>query len=77
MLWILFSPQTGIWQYYRTQKELQQLQIANEELRTENKAIQEELDKLKKDKTYLEKVAREQLGLIRKNEIIYDFDKKK
>ena len=77
ILWILFSPQTGVWQYYSTKEELHQLQIANEALRTENKALQVELDKLQNDKSYLEKVAREQFGLIKKNEIIYDFNKKK
>lgn len=42
-----------------------------EEVKQNNKRLEEELEKLKNDPLYLEKVAREKLGVVRKGEVIY------
>ncbi len=42
-----------------------------EEVKQNNKRLEEELAKLKNDPLYLEKVAREKLGVVRKGEVIY------
>ena len=41
------------------------------EVKQNNKRLEEELAKLKHDPLYLEKVAREKLGVVRKGEVIY------
>ena len=42
----------------------------NEQLMRENNAISVEIDRLKNDLAYIENIARQELGMIRKDEII-------
>jgi cell division protein FtsB len=56
---------------------LQAILAQNEQLREANTALRQEIDKLRNDPAYLEEVARRQFGLIKKNEVIYEFPKKK
>jgi len=42
-------------------------------LAEQNSALAEEIRRLKKDPAYLEDVARDEFGLIKKNEMIFDF----
>ena len=51
--------------------------MANEELRQENQVLKEEIDKIQNDPEYLEEVARKKFGLIKKNELIFNFRKKR
>jgi len=74
--WTVFGPY-GFLKYYRVARELKQIEIKNEELRQANNELQHEINRLKKDPAYLEEVARQQYGFIRKNEVIYDFPEKK
>ena len=76
LLWLAFSPWGGI-SYFTLRHQLAELRAGNRELADSNKALEQEIDKLKKDKAYLEKVAREQYGLLRKNEVIYEYPEKK
>jgi cell division protein FtsB len=43
-------------------------------LREENNALRKEIKGLKEDPFYIEKVAREELNLVRPNELVYYFD---
>jgi cell division protein FtsB len=43
-------------------------------IQEENKMLQEEIRRLREDSRYLESVAREDLGLIKENEIIFIFE---
>ncbi|MGV1098636.1 FtsB family cell division protein [Thiovibrio sp. JS02] len=74
--WAIFGPY-GALKYYRVAKELNKVLADNEELRLSNEALRKEITKLKKDPVHLEEVARQQFGLIKKNEVIYDFPEKK
>ena len=42
-----------------------------EEIKQANRELKEEQEKLKEDPLYLEKVAREKLGVVRKGEVVY------
>ena len=75
-VWSVFGPY-GALKYYGVTKELNEILAQNEQLREANTALRQEINKLKKDPVYLEEVARRQFGLIKKNEVIYEFPEKK
>jgi cell division protein FtsB len=74
--WSVFGPY-GALKYYEVANELNEILAQNEQLRETNTALQQEINKLKNDPVYLEEVAREEFGLIKKNEVIYEFPEKK
>ncbi|HIJ90734.1 MAG TPA: septum formation initiator family protein [Deltaproteobacteria bacterium] len=74
--WSVFGPY-GALKYYGVANELNEIQAQNEQLREANTALRQEITKLKKDPVYLEEVARRKFGLIKKNEVIYEFPEKK
>jgi cell division protein FtsB len=76
-LWIIFSPWSGLIRFFQINKELAEIQTANQALYEENQKLQAEIDRLKNDPAYQEEVARKQFGLLKNNEILYDFNKKK
>ncbi len=73
-LWVLFSPR-GLVRYYRLRGEIEAMRAEKEALTTSNKALAAEIAKLEKNPVYLEGVAREEYGLIRKNEMVFEFPK--
>jgi cell division protein FtsB len=77
LLWVVFSSDSGIVRYFQADKEREAVQTANQDLEQKNKQLRSEVDRLEHDPAAIEEVARKQFGLIRKNEIIYDFSKKK
>jgi cell division protein FtsB len=77
LLWVVFSSRTGIVRFFQVNREKEAVQTANKDLEQKNKQLQDEVDRLEKDPATIEEVARKQFGLIKKNEIIYDFSKKK
>lgn len=60
----------------RVKKERNILIKKNEELVRENKSMYTEIERLKHDPEYIENVARRELGMIGKNEIIFKVEKK-
>ena len=73
LLWIIFSPQTGVYGFLKQKKQLEHLQQKTVELQEENDDLSKKIDRLLNDPLYLEKVAREKHGLLKKNERVYDF----
>lgn len=69
-LWLTFSP-WGVLSYFRLERQLAETESRNLELAENNSRMQREIERLKNDSTYLEKVARDQHGLLRKNEVVY------
>ena len=55
--------------------EIEKKQEEISSLEQANKNLGQQIEKLDNDMTYLEKVAREDLGLLRSNETIIDFSK--
>ena len=45
-----------------------------EELKMSNKELEKRISTLKNDKLYIEKVAREELGMIKQGEKVYKFE---
>jgi len=66
---IFFLPSFTIMQDRRQKNSDYERQIA--ELRSKNEALKEEKRLLLEDPTYLEKVAREEMGIVREGEVIY------
>jgi cell division protein FtsB len=77
LLWIFFAPNRGILDLFRAKEKLEQLQAENKKLEEENKVLQEEIDRLQNDPSYLEEKARKEYGMLKENEMLYIFKKKK
>lgn len=73
LLWIIFSPQTGVYGFLKQKEQLERLQLKTVELQEKNDTLSKEIDRLQNDPSYLEKIAREKYGLLKKNERVYDF----
>lgn len=70
----IFSPR-GLIHMVQLQKELQELKAHNAKLKNSNKALKHEIRLLKNNPCYIEELARKELGLIKKGEIVYNFKK--
>jgi cell division protein FtsB len=75
LLWMLLSPY-GLWRYGKISRELKALQQENHLLEAENRQFRQDIDRLQNDPGYIEEVARREHGLLRKNEIIFDFTRR-
>ncbi len=65
----------GLLDVYRLEKERDRLANKIDSVTMENKQISREITLLKTDKRYVVKVARKELGMIGKNEVIYKLEK--
>ena len=73
---IFFTPGKGLY-FLRKQKiQVAALNAEKQELVEKNNALREEIKRLKTDVHYLEEVAREQHGLLKKDEMVFDFSPK-
>jgi len=75
VMWIIFSPGTGLLSLMGYRSELTQLQQKATELEKENSELQAKINRLQNDTEYLEEVARKEYGLLRKNERVFDFSR--
>ena len=76
ILFILFFTvfgERGLLRIYHLTQEKQETQKRFEELKVENENLKREIEALKTDRRYLESIARKDFGLVRPNEIIYQF----
>lgn len=55
-------------------KELKEIENYNQNLRAENVALKDPINLLKNDKKYIERIAREELDLVKTGELIYLFE---
>ena len=74
MIFFAFFGDKGLLQVYRLSKELKEIERTNMELQRENERLRAEIEHLRTDKQYIEELARRELGLVKKGEIIYQFD---
>ena len=70
----LFSKEVSRLNHLRTENEIILKRI--EKLNNENEDYREKIESMKNEKRYLEKIVREELGMIKKGEKIYRFDNK-
>jgi len=73
MIFFTFFGQKGLLQVYRLRKELKEIERVNVELRQENDRLKTEIGNLRTNKKYIEELARRELGLVKKGEIVYQF----
>jgi cell division protein FtsB len=76
ILFILFFTvfgERGLLRIYHLNQEKQENHKRLEELKAENEKLKREIEALKTDRRYLESIARKDFGLVRPNEIIYQF----
>ena len=65
----------GLQEIYNLQKEKEKIELNNQKLREENIRLANQIKKLKNnDREEIEKIVREELGLIKKGEIVYKFE---
>jgi len=74
--WLAFGDR-GFIHLYRMEKERQEYIIKIKGLETANKKLMDEIDKLRNDREYIESTARQELGLVKENEVIFRFSKDK
>jgi len=76
---LLFSAIFGgrsLMQIYHLKGEREKIKSTNVRLREENQKLTEQLSRMKHNKEEeVEKIAREELGLVRKGEVVYQFEK--
>ena len=70
---LAISGERGILLIWRLMEDQRKLEAANFALLQENDGLRRKIQRLRHDDLYLEKVAREELGLARPGEIIYRF----
>lgn len=68
-----FFGERGLRKVFNLKKELRIIESYNQSLREENDVLKETVYLLRNDKKYIEKIAREELGLVRSEELIYLF----
>ena len=68
--WTIFGD-NGLLKLRKVEQESEQVKAASEKIKKENERLKKEIKLLLDDRKYLEKVAREDLGMTRKDEIIY------
>jgi cell division protein FtsB len=74
---LTFFGENGILHLFRLQKELTRIKDKNSQLEEENQKLKEEVRRLHSDKRYIEEIARKELGMVKKGEIIYQFEDEK
>jgi cell division protein FtsB len=67
----------GLLRIYHLNKERREVQLRLDTLKNENLKLVREVDALKNDRRYLESIARRDFGMVRKNEVIYQFPQQK
>jgi cell division protein FtsB len=78
IIFILFFTvfgERGLMRIYHLSKEKQEIQKNLDFFKSENEKLKREIEALRSDRRYLESIARRDFGLVRQNEIIYQFPK--
>ena len=76
MLFILFFTifgDRGLLRIYHLNQEKQDIKRRLDDLKMENEKLKREIEALRTDRRYLESIARRDFGLVRQNEVIYQF----
>jgi cell division protein FtsB len=68
--WTIFGD-NGLLKLRKVEQESEQVKAASEKIKKENERLKKEIKLLLDDRKYLEKVAREEMGMTSTDEIIY------
>jgi cell division protein FtsB len=69
----LVLDEQGLPRYRHLSGELQELHESNEELVLEIATLKSEIDALRGDPNYVERIARDELGMVRAEEFVFQF----
>ena len=69
-----FMGERGLMNVFSLKNELKEIENYNQILKKENGRLNDYIYLLKNDQRYIEKIAREELGLVRTEELIYLFE---
>ena len=69
----LVLDEQGLPRYRHLRSELEQLRDSNEELVGEIAGLKTEIEALKTDPGYIERIARDELGMVRPEELVFQF----
>ena len=72
LLCIIFG-ERGVIDLYRLKSESDQLTSIADHLNKENQRLYRNIERLKNEPEYIEEIAREELGMVERDEIIYQF----
>jgi len=75
LVWLLFAPDMGVFSLRSQSAKFEELQQQKAKLQEENNALRLEIERIQTDIDYFESLAREKHGLLKKNEILFDFSK--
>ncbi len=70
---LLFSNK-GLYHLYKLRQEKEQLLQVNLNLKDENERLVKVIDRLQKDREFIEDTIRKELNFIKKNEVIYQLE---
>lgn len=76
LLLIYFAPY-GLRNYLVIREKLNLVSTELDELKKKNQELNDEITLLKTDTNYVEKIARQKLGMLKKNEFIFEVPEKK
>ena len=74
LCWHLFSSY-GLVGYFHLEKKLAGLTAENDRLQEQNTQLRNDLKRFANDNAYFSEIARKRHGMIKKNEILFDFEK--
>lgn len=77
MIFFTIFRQRGIIHIYRLTKEKDQIKAFNKKIEENNRNLKTKIHSLNKDRSYIEGIARQGLGLAKEDEIIYQFKNSK
>jgi cell division protein FtsB len=77
ILYFTVFGERGLLRIYHLSQEKKQIEQKVAALQAENDQLKREIEALKSDRRYLESIARKDFGLVRQNEIIYQFPNNK
>ncbi len=64
----------GLMQIYHLKEERAKIEVTNTHLMEENQKLSELVGRMRRNKEEVEKIAREDLGLVKKGELVYQFE---
>ena len=77
IIWFLFIGNQSLFQLYRGHLNIKNQQQTLIQLHGKVDSLNRQIDLLQHDTSYMEKIAREELGMAGKNETVYKFIKEK
>jgi cell division protein FtsB len=63
----------GLIRMVRYKRQTQKIVKQSENLKAENERLRQEIERLKNDQAYIERLAREDLGMVKNGEFVYQF----